>query len=754
MWSDDQKQAAWGAEGLLIYLLAFVLALILPLAASAATVATNGSPTGGSILVAGQTNSYTFAATAGERLQVRLAISSGTLVGKIALFNPSGTLVSSNYNATVASLINETAASSGTYTVVVSDNSANSQHGNTGTGVYNLFVTRGTQASPEATALTTGQPTAGTIDYGDLDTFTFTATAGERLQLRIVKTSGTTFVPRIDLYDPNGALVTSTYSATVGSLINDTASVSGTYLVVVSDYSGNSAHGNDSTGTYNLYVTRSTQASAEAVASTNGLPTAGTIDLGDLDILTFTATAGERLQLRIVKTSGSLFVPRIDLYAPNGALVTSTYNATVGSLINDTASVSGTYMVVVSDYSGNSAHGNDSTGTYNLYVTRSTQASAEAVASTNGQPTAGTIDLGDLDILTFTATAGERLQLRIVKTGGSLLVPRIDLYAPNGTLVTSTYSATVGSLINDTASVSGTYMVVVSDYSGNSAHGNDSTGTYNLYVTRSTQTSADAVALTNGQPTAGTIDLGDLDILTFTATAGERLQLRIVKTSGSLLVPRIDLYAPDGTLVSSTYDAAVGSLINDTASVSGTYMVVVSDYSGNSAHGNDSTGTYNLYVTRGAIAGGSEASVLKSQSVAGIIDLGDLDTFKVAATAGQTFQISLSTAAAGLVPRIDLYSPTGALVTSNYGTSSATVSATPAASGIFTAVVSDNSGNSAHGNTGTGAYTITATGAGDTGTAPSTGSDADTPLPFWVAWVFAGGLGMSVRRHLARKPGA
>jgi len=640
MWSAKQKQAAWGAEGLLVYLLAFVLALIWPLAASAATVATNGSPTGGSILVAGQTNSYTFTAAAGERLQVRLAISSGTLVGKIDLFGPGGTLLASNYNATVASLINDTAVSSGTYTVVVSDASANSQHGNTGTGIYNLFVTRSTQATPEGTAQTNGQPTAGTIDYGDLDTFTLTATAGEKLQLRIVKTSGTTFVPRIDLYDPNGALVT------------------------------------------------------------------------------------------------------------------STYNATVGSLINDTASVSGTYMVVVSDYSGNSAHGNDSTGTYNLYVTRSTQASAEAVALTNGQPTAGTIDLGDLDILTFTATAGERMQLRIVKTSGATLVPRIDLYAPNGTLVTSTYSATVGSLINDTASVSGTYMVVVSDYSGNSAHGNDSTGSYNLYVTRSTQTSADAVALTNGQPTAGTIDLGDLDILTFTATAGERLQLRIVKTSGSLLVPRIDLYAPDGTLVSATYDASVGSLINDTASVSGTYMVVVSDYSGNSAHGNDSTGTYNLYVTRGAIAGGSEASVLKSQSVAGIIDLGDLDTFKVVATAGQTFQISLSTAAAGLVPRIDLYSPTGALVTSNYGTSSATVSATPAASGTYTAVVSDYSGNSAHGNTGTGAYTITATGAGDTGTAPSTGSDADTPLPFWVAWVFAGGLGMSVRRHLARKPGA
>jgi len=60
------KPAAWGAEGLLIYMLAFVVALIWPLAASAASVATNGSATSGTILVAGQTNSYTFTATAGE----------------------------------------------------------------------------------------------------------------------------------------------------------------------------------------------------------------------------------------------------------------------------------------------------------------------------------------------------------------------------------------------------------------------------------------------------------------------------------------------------------------------------------------------------------------------------------------------------------------------------------------------------------------------------------------------------------------
>jgi hypothetical protein len=195
----------------------------------------------------------------------------------------------------------------------------------------------------------------------------------------------------------------------------------------------------------------------------------------------------------------------------------------------------------------------------------------------------------------------------------------------------------------------------------------------------------------------------------------------------------------------------VASIINASATISGSYTVVVSDFT-NGGSGNSGTGNYNLYVTRGAIAAASEDTVLKTQSVAGQIDLGDLDSFKVAVTAGQAFQISLTPTTAGWVPRVDLYSPTGALITWNYSSAGTTVSATPNASGIYTAVVSDFT-NGGSGNSGTGAYTITATGAGDTAaSSPAAGSDADTPLPFWVTWLFAGGLGMSVRRHLARKP--
>jgi hypothetical protein len=603
-------------------------------------------------------------------------------------------------------------------------------------------------AASAATVATNGSATSGAIlVVGQTNSYTFAATAGEAIQVRVGKTNGT-LVPRVDIYNPSGTLITWGTSASVGTILNVIAPGTGTYTVVVSDFTNSGSTGNTGVGNYNLYVTRGTQASPESIVVPNGQATAGKIDIGDMDTYTFNATASETIQVRVGKVSGTL-APRVDIYSPSGNLITWGTSASVGTILNLTAPSTGTYTVVVSDFTDNGATGNSGVGTYNLYVTRGTQTSPEATVVPNGQATAGTIDLGDLDTYTFTATAGEALQVRVGKASGTL-APRVDIYSPSGNLITWGTSASVGTILNVIAPGTGTYTVVVSDFTDNGATGNSGVGDYNLYVTRGTQTNPEATVVPNGQATAGTIDIGDMDTYTFTATAGEAIQVRVGKTSGTL-APRVDIYSPSGNLITWGTSASVGAIINLTAPGTGTYTVVVSDFTNGGSTGNSGIGTYNLYVTRGAIAAASEASVLTAQSVAGQIDLGDLDSFKVAATAGQAFQITVSPTSTGWVPRIDLYSPAGGIVTYNSGASGATVSATPTATGNYTAVVSDYTNSGATGNSGT--YTITATGAGDTAaSSPAAGSDADTPLPFWVTWLFAGGLGMSVRRHLARKP--
>src|SRR5207253_2066722 len=130
------------------------------------------------------------------------------------------------------------------------------------------------------------------------------------------------FEPQIRLYDPAGAQV----GSSVGDLAAEiavTAPSSGTYTVVVSD--GNLAHSGDSlgnTGTYRLHLARSPGAFVvsggdEGGDLINGATQDGSIHSGDLDMWSFTASAGDTIALRVALAiySGN-FEPQIRLYDP------------------------------------------------------------------------------------------------------------------------------------------------------------------------------------------------------------------------------------------------------------------------------------------------------------------------------------------------------------------------------------------------------------------------------------------------------
>jgi len=70
----------------------------------------------------------------------------------------------------------------------------------------------------------------------DIDAYTFDATVGASVQLRVANLSQTsTFYPYVLVYDPNGKLVTSNYSATVAS-VAFTAALAGTYTAIVTPF--------------------------------------------------------------------------------------------------------------------------------------------------------------------------------------------------------------------------------------------------------------------------------------------------------------------------------------------------------------------------------------------------------------------------------------------------------------------------------------------------------------------------------------
>jgi len=206
-----------------------------------------------------------------------------------------------------------------------------------------------------AASLVNGGHVSGAIStVGGQDSYTFTATAGENVWLRIADTSNSAFYPRITLYGPTGAYITYDNDGSVAGFTH-TATTTGTYTVVVSDDSGNY------TGNYNFYFVRVPGAN-EGGSLGNGSLRTDKIDLGDLDSFTFSVQAGGQVQLTVTDTSNSSFYPNITLYGPTGAYITYNNDGSVAGFTH-TATTTGTYTVVVSDNTGSY------TGDYTLQLT-------------------------------------------------------------------------------------------------------------------------------------------------------------------------------------------------------------------------------------------------------------------------------------------------------------------------------------------------------------------------------------------------
>jgi len=202
---------------------------------------------------------------------------------------------------------------------------------------------------------------------GDLDVWTFTANAGERIAVHIGEITDTDdFRPWIRIWAPNGVVVGDT-SGTDAAALDVAAPVTGTYLVLVASFDS----GFDGTGTYRLTMTHTPgpitiSPGDEGGPVTLGAIQSGAIVQGDLDVWTVTATAGQRITVQISQTSETDdFRPWIRLWAPNGAVLGNVSGLDAATINSVLAPVSGTYLILVASFDS----GFDGTGTYNLTVT-------------------------------------------------------------------------------------------------------------------------------------------------------------------------------------------------------------------------------------------------------------------------------------------------------------------------------------------------------------------------------------------------
>jgi RHS repeat-associated protein len=359
--------------------------------------------------------------------------------------------------------------------------------------------------------ISSGETVYGDISAaGQMDSYAFDASAGDVARI-LIGTGPTYFCPRIELYDPEGALVTSAgqsgyYSATITTQLLEKG---GTYTVIARAYDGLDS------GTYGLSLVKMPgEPSLPEIVS--GETKTGSIDVGDLDAFVFAANGGDVARV-LIGTDGS-FYPRIELYDPEGVLV-----ASAGASGYYVASITtqplekGTCTVIVRAYDGRD------TGTYGLSLIKmpgstTSEQDPDGGEIVSGETKTGTIGLADLDACTFQAIAGEVVKI-LIGVDPADFYPRIELYDPEGALVASAgqsgyYSATITTQLLEK---SGTYTVIARAYDGRD------TGTYGLSLVKIVEFTTYIASPT----LSGSILVGDT--LRFSADTTRAAELGIVQ---------------------------------------------------------------------------------------------------------------------------------------------------------------------------------------------------------------------------------
>ncbi|MEP7345447.1 MAG: hypothetical protein ABI877_09270, partial [Gemmatimonadaceae bacterium] len=543
----------------------------------------------------GDLDAWTFTATQGEYVVLAIGETAGSadFTPWIRLFAPSGALVGNNWGV-AAGQIAVNSPATGTYLVVVSTNDP----GTDDTGNYTLTLVKGnatpiTPPGDQGGALTNGANHTGTITVGDLDTFTFTANAGEGIVLAVGEVSGTAdFTPWIRLITPAGALNGSSSSVAAAQLAINAAST-GTYQVIITT----NDPGNDATGSYTLTLAKgpgtfTISPGDQGGAATNGGNNIGSIFVGDLDVWTFTANQGLPFAVNIGEVTGSAnFTPWIRVLSPNGAFIGNS-SGVAAAQFSAIAPLTGQYTIIIST---NDA-GNDDTGDYRLIVQKPgafvTPPGDEGGTMTNGAIHTGTIVTGDLDRWVFAANPNETIALSVAEVTGNDFSPWIRLVSPSGVVVGNA-SSTLVSQINVTAQESGNYTVAISS----NDPGVDGTGTYTLTLAKApgsfiVSPGDQGGAIHNGTQT-GSIAIGDLDMWSVTATQGSPIMLTMTETSGTAdFAPWLRLVSPTGAVIGNNF-GPTSATVNVSAPTTGTYTIIL----GTGDSGADATGSYSLSVS-------------------------------------------------------------------------------------------------------------------------------------------------------------
>jgi hypothetical protein len=556
-----------------------------------------------------ETDVYTV--TGNAFVTLRLEGISASFTPTMRLYNSAGQLLQNS--VTITSNL-----TSGSYTLLVSHSSGLNR-----TGSYRLAMQR-VVAPCNATTITCGSSGLGSLDgAGELDAFTLSTTDDGPYAVEVFSTNSSV---RFELYDPAGKVV----PASGGTSYSGPLTNAGAHTLIVL------ATGGTRMGSYGVSFERTKNPCDGTVLPCGELLTNSIAQLGETDAWTFNLPAGGANILLKLESATTSFTPDMRLYDPNGVLVTSSS----GTIVTNLATF-GTYTLLVSYSSGPVR-----TGNYRLVFQHIVNpCGANALAC--GDLVAGALpQAGEIDAYALTASGGELVTIRLTTTNVAAFNPRFDLYDPSGRLL----NAGSGSLFTGNLTNAGTYSLLVSYSSGSSR-----TGNYWL-ATEKISAPCNPILIACGSTTTGSIDaIGELDVFTFTAAAGEIAALKLTSMASGFAVT-MDVFDSTGRALTL---ADAGTRFGGVLTNAGTYTVIVRYNAGSTR-----TGAYSLFFQNVTTPCNSSGVIACGSTASGLLLPGTVSTLSFAGAIGDEvllrFQTSMTPS-----PSWEIYEPDGSIITPN-----------------------------------------------------------------------------------------
>jgi YD repeat-containing protein len=387
--------------------------------------------------------------------------------------------------------------------------------------------------------------------------------------------------------------------------------------------------------------------------------------LGQRDAYTYNAAGGEMVTIRMAGLSGGVDA-FLELRDGSSNLIASAANQ-----LNRTLTNAGAYLIIAYD------SGNNEIGNYSLALQRLTNPCDPAPVGCGDILSAGLATIGELDVYALTATGGEVVTLRLVSTNTTLFNPKFELFDPLGRPLTVTSGTTFTGMLTN----GGIYTALVSYNTGSSRVGN-----YWLTAER-VKDACDAVALACGAVVTNSLSqIAELDAYRFDVPAGGELSRVRLESGTANFTPGMELYDTLGRLVGSGSTSLSGGLTNE-----GVHTVLVRHTSGTSR-----TGDYRLAYERLTNACDTLALNCGNVVASALTSAGKLDAYSLSAAGGEVVMVRLvSTNTTRFNPKFELFDPLGRPLTVTSGT---TFTGMLTNGGIYTALVSYNTGSSRTGN--------------------------------------------------------